>query len=268
MFRFIMLILLSAFLAVAGPSPHSLAETKNKKETNKKIEIPSFVLNIEKENTLPNLSEDLPQLKPSEFTRELIDSADEAIENPNLIRILNESSINKSPLAIGMRATIFMGEYPLNYKSEETIPNWQYQKINSNVYDNSSGEGNHQMNFVQQAQKRIKGGLTAKVPQAEDVQNMVLLKAMKKTNLPLTLEATIGAGTKHHQVYNVNPKKVGHLNAYVPALVEKGEVTYGEVYLVIKGSKRKIEIKNVTSQKIGAWIPIRDHLAFTFHTAP
>ncbi|MBW8348363.1 YfkD family protein [Bacillus sp. IITD106] len=253
----LMIILLLIFL---GPAEFSFAKGQQKGS----IQLPSSVVNIAKENTVPNEMEDLIYLKPSNFTKELFKSSNEAIDNPNLIRILNESSINKSPLSIGMRATIYMGEWPLNYKSAETIPNWQYQKINTNVYDNTAGKINHQINYVQQAQKRVKGGLTGQVPHSEDVQKMMLIKAMEKTNLPVATETVIGAGTKHSQIYNVHPKRVGYLHAYVPALIEKGEVTYGEVYLVIRGTQRKIAVKNVTSQKIGAWLPIQDHLSFSF----
>lgn len=251
-------------LIIVTPTTVIAEGTKNQT----KIELPSSVINIEKENTIPTQSEDLPYLKPSDFTKELLESSEEPIENPQLIRILNESSINKSPFSIGTRATIFMGEYPLNYKSTESIPNWQFQKVNTNVYDNSAGKANHQMNYVQQAQKKVRGGLTAKVPHAEDVQNMILLKAIEKSDLPLAIETIVGAGTKHHQVYNVHANKVGYLHAYIPAVVEKGEVTYGEVYLVIQGLKRKIVVKNVTSQKIGAWLPIENHLSFTFNSTP
>lgn len=45
---------------------------------------------------------------------------------------------------------------------------------------------------------------------------------------------------------------------------EKGKVTYGEVYLVLKGTKREILVKNVTSHGIGAWIPIQDYVSFGF----
>ncbi|GIN74592.1 hypothetical protein J14TS2_50670 [Bacillus sp. J14TS2] len=265
MLKYFLVFGMAFSLLLSGPSTYTLAKEQSKKDA---IELPSSVINIEQENTNPNQNEDLPQLKPSEFTKELLESSDEPIENPYLIKILNESSINKSPFAVGMRATIFMGTFPLNYQSEQSTPNWQYQKVNTNTYDNSSGTENQQMSYGQQVQKRIKGGLTSKVEQADDVQNMILLKARKKTKLPLSLETMVGAGTKQQQVYNVNPKKIGHLNAYVPAIVEKGEVTYGEVYVVIRGMKHEIVVKNVTSQKIGAWLPIQDHLYFTFQTTP
>src|SRR5690606_24918342 len=127
-----------------------------------------------------------------------------------------------------------------------------------------AGTANHQISYVQQAQKKVTGGLTSYVSHAEDVQKMILLKAREKTNLPLGNEAITGAGTKHHQIYNVHPKQIGNLEAYVPAIVDKGEVVYGEVYLVIKGAKRKIVVKNATSHKVGAWVPIQDHITLTY----
>ena len=93
---------------------------------------------------------------------------------------------------------------------------------------------------------------------------MMLLKASEKTKLPLSFDTIIGAGTKKDQYYNIPSKKLGYLDAYAPAVNEKGTVTYGEVYLVLKGGKRSIEIKNVTSQGIGAWIPIQDYVSFKF----
>lgn len=93
---------------------------------------------------------------------------------------------------------------------------------------------------------------------------MMLLKAAEKTGLPLAFETVIGAGTKKDQVYNIPPKRLGYLYGYAPAVNEKGKVTYGEVYLVLKGNKKKLIIKNVTSQGIGAWIPIQDHVTFGF----
>ncbi|MBS4179210.1 YfkD famly protein [Lederbergia citrea] len=252
-------------LALAlGASSTALAEKQGQAVNTKKITLPSSVVNIEKENTFPHSNVNLPSLQPSEFTKELLETSKVRIDNPNLIKMLNESAINKSPLSIGVRATIYLGEWPLNYESDLTEPNWQYQKVNSNVYDNRGGIANYQINYVQEMQKTVKGGLTDKVPQAEDVQKMLLLKAIEKTKLPLSFESVIGAGSKHHHIYNVPPKRLGYLHAYAPAIHEKGKVTYGEVYIVIKGTKRRIVVKNVTSHPIGAWMPIRNHLSFGF----
>ncbi|TYR79202.1 hypothetical protein FZC66_16435 [Priestia megaterium] len=226
--------------------------------------IPSSALNISKENTYPNSSQDTPYLQPSELSQELLNTSNVKIENPDLIRILNETSISKTPWAIGFRATVYLGEWPLNYESAATNINWQYQKINTNHYDNRTGKSPYQMKYNQEAQSQVKGGLTAKIPQPEHVKQMMLLKAAKKTNLALSFQTLIGAGTKKDQVYNVAPKKVGYLYAYTPAVSEKGKVTYGEVYLTIKGSKRMITVKNVTSQGIGAWIPVQDYVSLSF----
>ncbi|MDQ0231665.1 YfkD famly protein [Metabacillus malikii] len=231
-----------------------------------KPKIPDTVMEISKENTYPNPTQDLPYLQPSELSQALIDTSTVPIENPDLIRILNETSISDAPLAFGYRATIYLGEWALNYESTETATNWEYQKINTNFNDNRGGKSPIQMHYKQEAQKSIKGGLTAKVPEAEHVKKMMLLKAMKKTNLPLSFETIIGAGTKTEQIYNVPRKKLGYLYAYAPAVNEKGKVTYGEVYLVLKGNKKSIVVKNVTSQGIGAWIPLQDHVTFGFVT--
>lgn len=241
------------------------AEKKTASEKKKQLVIPSSVLHIGKENTYSNPDEDLPNLEPSEWTKEILKTTSVKIENPNLIRMLNESAINKTPFAIGLRATIYLGEWPLNYESIETIPNWQYQKINTNYYDNRGGNTNYQVHYVQEVQKVVKGGLTAKVDKAEDVRKMMLMKAMSKTNLPLSFETVIGAGTKKEQRYNIPPQRLGYLYTYAPAISEKGKVTSGEVYLVIKGSKRSIMVKNITSQGIGAWIPLQDYVSFSFN---
>jgi peroxiredoxin family protein len=239
-----------------------LAEGKQQKP-----KIPSSVMEISKENTYPNPTQDLPYLQPSELTKSLIDTSDVPIENPDLIRILNESTISDAPLAFGYRATIFLGHWALSYESTETATNWEYQKINTNYQDNRGGKSPVQVHYKQEAQKSIKGGLTAKVPESEHVKKMMLLKAMQKTNLPLSFETIIGAGTKKDQVYNIPSKKLGYLYAYAPAVNEKGKVTYGEVYLVLKGNKKSIVVKNITSQGIGAWIPLQDHVSFGFVTS-
>lgn len=228
------------------------------------VQIPSSVMNITKENTYPNPTQDMPTLQPSELTQALIDSSKVKIENPDLIRMLNETSVNSTPFAVGYRAIIYLGQWPLSYESTETAPNWEYQKINTNYYDNRGGRSNYQIHYVQEAQKVVRGGLTAKVPDAEDVKKMMLLKAAQKTGLPLAFETVIGGATKKDQIYNIPPKRLGYLYGYAPAVNEKGKITYGEVYLMLKGNKKMIVVKNVTSQGIGAWIPVQDHVSFGF----
>lgn len=269
-----MLIILSALLTILFLQTSVMAEKKAEKQekTEEKAEkkpaagvtIPNSVLNITKENTYPNPDQDMPTLQPSELTQKLIDTAKVKIENPDLIRMLNETSVNSTPFAFGYKAVVYLGQWPLNYESTETSPNWEYQKINTNYFDNRGGKAPYQIHFVQEAQKVVKGGLTAKIPNSEDVQDMMLLKATEKTGLSLAFETIIGGGTKKDNVYNIPPKRLGYLYGYAPAINEKGKVTYGEVYLMLKGNKKVIIVKNVTSQGIGAWIPVQDHMSFGF----
>ncbi|AST94192.1 hypothetical protein BC6307_01335 [Sutcliffiella cohnii] len=256
-------MLVFMLMFIIAPSAHSAEKGQEDKQQGK-VQIPSSVLDISKENTYPNPTEDIPYLQPSELTQELIDSSNVKIENPQLIKMLNESNISPSPVALGYRATIYLGQWPLYYDSAETNVNWEYQKINTNYIDNRGGKAPVQMKYRQEAQKHIKGGLTSKVASDGEVKQMMMLKAMEKTKLPLSFSTIIGAGTKKDQVYNVPVNKLGYLYAYSPAVNEKGKVTYGEVYLELKGSKKAIVVKNVTSQGIGAWIPIQDHASFIF----
>ncbi|MEH7248273.1 YfkD family protein [Neobacillus niacini] len=260
--KFIAVVMTLLFLLAFLPTA-SAEEAPAKKET-VTYQVPPSVRNITKENTYPNSTQDLPTLQPSELTKKLIDSSRVKIENPDLIRMLNETSINTTPFALGYRAIVYLGQWPLNYESTETSPNWEYQKINTNFYDNRGGNVPYQIHYVQEAQKVIRGGLTAKIGNAEDVKKMMLLKAMEKTRLPLSFDTIIGGGTKNDHVYNIPVNRLGYLYAYAPAVNEKGKVTYGEVYLMLKGNKKIIVIKNVTSQGIGAWIPVQDHVSFGF----
>ncbi|WRP07175.1 YfkD family protein [Rossellomorea aquimaris] len=269
--RTVLMVILAFFVATTGIHAENSPKKESKEATEKapkptedtSVKIPNSVLNIAKENTYPNSTQDQPYLQPSEWSQELIETSNVKIENPNLIRMLNESTMNKAP-TIGLRATIYLGEWPLNYASTETSPNWEYQKVNTNYFDNRGGKSNYQIHYVQEAQKVVKGGLTAKVPHADDVEKMMLIKAMDKSKLPLAFQTIVGAGTKKDQVYNISPKRLGYLYAYAPAINEKGKVTYGEVFLVMKGTKRSVVVKNVTSQGVGAWIPVQDHVHFGF----
>ncbi|WP_141430601.1 YfkD famly protein [Bacillus sp. 03113] len=259
----ISLIILAMFVMLSIFSP-VYAERKKEEPKIPSVTIPNSVLNITKENTYPNPSQDMPTLQPSELAQKLIDSSKIKIENPDLIRMLNETTVNSTPFAIGYRAFIYLGQWPLNYESKETSANWEFQKINTNYYDNRGGKAPYQIHYVQETQKVVKGGLTAKVPSADDVKKMMLLKGMEKSGLPLAFETIVGGGTKKDQLYNIPTKRLGYLYGYAPAVNEKGKVTYGEVYLMLKGRKKMIIIKNVTSQGIGAWIPVQDHISFRF----
>jgi hypothetical protein len=231
------------------------------------IKVPGSVLSISKENTYPNSAQDLPYLEPSKLAKAMLKTSDVPITNPDLIRLLNESSINASKVAFWYRAKIYLGQWPLSYQSTETTVNWEHQQINTNRLDNRGAKSVAKLYYNQTAHKKVSGGLTASIPNSEAVQKMMLITAAEKSKLPLAFQTAVGAGTKKSNVYHVSPKQVGYLYSYVPAVNERGRVTYGEVYIVLKGGKREIVIQNVTQQGIGAWIPIQDHVSFRFHTS-
>lgn len=54
------------------------------KSDNRHYQMPSSVMNIAKENTYPNPTQDLPSLQPSEFTKDLLSTSKVKIENPDL----------------------------------------------------------------------------------------------------------------------------------------------------------------------------------------
>ncbi|RDW20846.1 hypothetical protein CWR48_04355 [Oceanobacillus arenosus] len=239
------------------------AEEKEKTKVDS-FAIPNHVLNISKENTFPNSADDQEIIEPSELTQELLDGIKVAVDNPDLIKLLNETSIKPSPVGIGYRGMIYLGRWPLNYDSKETTINWEYQSINTNELNNLGGNVYQEMNYVQQAQKEVKGALTNKVTNPDDVKKMMLFKAAEKTKLPLAYTSTIGGNTKKNNKYAVPVNKYGYLHAFAPAVNEKGQVTFGEVYIELKGTKKQLVIKNVTKQGIGAWIPIQDHVSFSY----
>src|SRR5690625_5674748 len=91
-------------------------QAKDKKE----YEVPSHVLTIHKENTFPNTSEDQEMIEPSALTIELLDPLEITIENPRLIKLLNETNVKPSPISFGYRAEIYLGRWPLYYEALAT----------------------------------------------------------------------------------------------------------------------------------------------------
>ncbi|HLR80857.1 MAG TPA: YfkD family protein [Bacillota bacterium] len=263
--RNIFIMALIAFVYVLTTPSLSFGEEKPKeKQPNEDYTIPDHVLNISKENTFPNSSEDQEVVEPSKLTKSFMEEIDVPIENPNLIKLLNETTLKPSPIAIGYRGMIFLGRWPLNYKSMATTINWEYQQINTNELNNFGSDVKQILRYNQQEQKEVKGALTSKIVHPDEVKQMMLLKAQDKTNLPLSYRTVVGKNTKKDHSYHVPVKKHGYLHAHVPAVNEKGQMTFGEVYIELKGTKKSIVVKNVTKQGIGAWIPIHDHISFTF----
>src|SRR5699024_715021 len=259
--KFQLFVIIVCVLALLSPMESFAKEKEEKKD---KLSIPDHVLSISKENTFPNSAEDQEVVEPSEVTKELLEDTDIPIENPDLIQQLNESSIKPSPIAFGYRGNIFRGRWPLHYKSENTTVNWEYQKVNVNELNNIGGDASQTLKYNQEEEKEVKGALTSKISNPDDVKKMMLLRAKENTDLPLSYETVIGKGTKKKNAYNVPVKKYGYLEGYVPAVNEKGQIIFGEVYLELKGSKKSLVIKNVTKQGIGAWIPVQDHLSLYF----
>ncbi|MFG6117093.1 YfkD family protein [Halobacillus sp. MO56] len=258
--RIWMMSIMALLLVLTAVEPKILSAEDKKDEGR----LPSHVLNISKDNTYPNSTEDQVVLEPSELTGELIEESKVKITNPQLIELLNETTLRPSPLAIGYRGEVYLGKWPLNYTSKETSINWEYQHINTNELNNQASQTTEKMNYMQKEEKHVKGGLTAKIDAPDQVKRMLLLEAQNNTNLPLSFHTVVGSGTKQQNSYAVPVKKIGVLQAYAPAVNEKGTVAFGEVYIQLKGSKKELVVKNIKKQGIGAWIPIQDHVSYSF----
>lgn len=230
-------------------------------------EIPNFlssVLDISDENTYSNTLMNEEQPNPNELTKSLLNDADIQIHNPKLIKMLNETDLRPSPIAIGYRGMIYMGKWPIKYETKEHTTNWNYQKINTNQKDNQDGYETEKMHYVQEKEKTIQGALTTKVEASDQVKSMVLAEAQKQSDMPLSFHTVVGKGTDMNLHYGVPRKEVGILETYAPAVYEKGKVTFGEVYLKLKGSNKELVVQNITEKEVGAWIPVQDHISITY----
>ena len=105
-------IALIVLVSVSLFSSIHVTDAKEKKEET--VKIPSHVLEISKENTFPNSTEDQEVVEPSDLTKKLIEEIEIPIENPDLIKMMNETSLKPSPIAIGYRGMVYMGRWPLN----------------------------------------------------------------------------------------------------------------------------------------------------------
>ena len=254
------------FISTLYSPQMAYADKKSEKEKETTFNLPKNVLSIQKENTFPNVTEDMELIEPSKETKELLQAKKVKIDNPDVIKMLNESVINPSPIAIGYRANIYLGRWPLYYESENTSVIWDYQEINEKDLNNHGGESVQELRYIQQEEREVKGALTNKTTHASMIKQMILQSSQQKTSLPLSFSTVFGANTKLDHFYNVPKDKTGVLQAYAPAVNEKGKVVFGEVYIQLKGSGKEIVIKNVTKQGIGAWIPIQDHVSFSFQS--
>nr|WP_235183008.1 YfkD family protein [Gracilibacillus boraciitolerans] len=171
-----------------------------------------------------------------------------------------------SPFAFGYRAKVFLGHWPLAYDSVSSEVNWDFQVVNVNEVNNVNGDNKQELYYYQIEEKHVKGALTAKVSQSDQIKQMILQKARSEHDLPLTFHAVVGRETKSSKTYTVPTTKIGRLTATIPAVKDTGKVTIGEVYLELKGSNKEIVIKNVTKQDVGAYLPIANYLTFKFET--
>ncbi|MFT8319066.1 MAG: YfkD family protein [Sporolactobacillus sp.] len=222
--------------------------------------MPASVIDISKANTYSNPSHDTSELVPGSHTKILLKTAKTPIENARLIKLLNESTIHPSKWSIGYSARIYLGAWPLNYSSQDTSVNWEYKKVNDNAMDARGIKTIQKVGYLQKSQIKILGGLTSKVPRSGEVRQLIMAKTIQKTQWPISFSTIIGTGTKIDRPFSVQPKQIGHLSGYVPAVYEKGRITYGEVFLILRGGAAELEVKNIVQQNIGAYLPIQDHL--------
>lgn len=252
------------FIFIFACSIVNTALAKDEEKKNDEYDMPDHVLSIAKENTFPNQTKDTEEIEASDSTKELLETADVDISNPEVIKLLNETSIKPSPIGIGYRGMIYLGRWPLNYESDQTSVNWEYQEINENELNNLSGDTEQKMSYYQEERREIVGALTNEISHPNDVRIMMLQNAKKKTNLPLTYQTVIGEQTSLKNSYHVAAEEHGILQAHAPAVHEKGKVIFGEVYIELKGNKKSVVVKNVVKQGIGAWIPVQDYVSLSF----
>lgn len=273
--KYTVLIMMIIVMTVSTPFT-TLAETEEDKGTKKKEEtkenkneeqsltLPKNVLSIMKANTFPNASEEMTIVEPSSFTKELLEGVNEPIENPEIIKILNESSVKTTPFSLGYDADIYLGRWPLYYKSESSSIIWDYEHVNTNELNNKNSDEGQEIKYIQEKEREVKGALMNKIENPDMIKKLILQKTKSKADFSVAFSTKVGANTKLNEIYNVGAKKIGTLDAYIPAVNEKGQVIYGDIYVRSKGSKVTLDVKNVTKHGIGAWIPIQDHIALTY----
>lgn len=261
--RHIFIILATIFITMTMPYIAS-ADKKSSKNKEERLELPNNVLSITKTNTFPNPSEEMAVVEPSELTKQLLKTINEPIENPEIIKLLNETTVKTTPFTLGYQANIYLGRWPLYYKSESSSIIWDYEHINTNELNNRVGNESQEIKYVQQKDRTVKGALMNQIDEPEMIKKLILQKTKSKATFSVAFSTKVGANTKLNNVYNIGAKKIGVLDAYVPAMNEKGQIVYGDLYVISKGTQVNLQIKNVTKHGIGAWIPIQDHISLMY----
>src|SRR5699024_4433667 len=175
------MILFIMILTVFSFQTTHAAEKKKQKEN--EYSVPKNVLSISKTNTFPNITEDVEIIEPSKETKSMVEETKPAIQNPDLISLLNETTIKPSPISFGYRASIYLGRWPLHYQSEETSVIWDYHNINKNELNNVEGAEVQEIQYIQEEEREVKGALTNKITDSEMVKKMVLETSKEKTKL-------------------------------------------------------------------------------------
>lgn len=258
----LLIVFLMPFVTLAEEANNKEAEENEQEE--RVLSLPKNVLSITKTNTFPNASEEMTIVEPSSFTKQLLKEVDQPIDNPEIINMLNESSVKTTPFSFGYDAEIYLGRWPLYYESESSSIIWDYEHVNTNELNNRNSDEGQEIKYLQEKEREVKGALMNKIEDADMIKKLILQKTKSKADFSVAFSTKVGANTKLNEIYNVAAKKIGTLDAYVPAVNEKGQVIYGDIYVKSKGSDVSLEIKNVTKHGIGAWIPIQDHIALTY----
>src|SRR5690625_4849497 len=192
----------------------TLADKKTPENKEEQLILPNNVLSITKSNTFPNPSEEMAFVEPSELTKKLLESIKEPIENPEIIKLLNETSIKTTPFTLGYQSDIYLGRWPLYYKSESSSIIWDYEHINMNELNNRSGNESQEIKYVQKKDRTVKGALMNKIDDPEMIKKLILQKTKSKAPFSVAFTTKVGANTKLNNVYNIGAKKIGILEAY------------------------------------------------------
>nr|WP_318036099.1 YfkD family protein [Halobacillus salinarum] len=102
--KWLSLLVLIGFLSLMTTDSISAKDKENQKDSS----IPNHVLNISKDNTFPNSTDDQEILEAEELTKELMKETDIRISNPQLIGMLNETTLKPSPLQLAIELKFFL----------------------------------------------------------------------------------------------------------------------------------------------------------------
>src|SRR5699024_2648376 len=135
----LIIILCIIYTVILSPLPNVYAEDTSKKEKAEKITLPKNILNIQKENTFNNVGEITELPEPNKTTKSQLKDSKMKVNKPDVIKMLNESRIQSSPLSIGYSASIYLGSWRSNDEADKTSLKCDYEEINNNKLNNDKG---------------------------------------------------------------------------------------------------------------------------------